>query len=88
VKVTVTGWSNKRLQHPEHKRGGEILLENLREKIETLQKEKAALLAEMKRLNEKAEVRAHELENEVATLRKEVKALEKLLDSRSDNGRM
>ena len=62
------------------------MLENLREKIETLQKEKAALLAEMKRLNEKAEVRARELENEVAALRKEVKALEKLLDSRSDNG--
>jgi len=55
------------------------LLRNLREKIETLEKEKADLLAEIENLKEKGEAKARELENEVAMLRKEVKALEKLL---------
>jgi len=56
------------------------LLRNLREKIETLEKEKAGLLADIESLKEKGEAKAHELENEVTTLRKEVKALEKLLN--------
>ena len=56
------------------------LLRNLREKIETLEKEKAGLLAEIESLKEKGEAKAHELENEVTTLRREVRALEKLLN--------
>jgi len=56
------------------------LLRNLREKIEKLEKEKAGLLAEIESLKEKGETKALELENEVTTLRKEVKALEKLLN--------
>ena len=56
------------------------LLGNLREKIETLEKEKAGLLAEIESLKEKGEAKAHELENEVTMLRKEVKTLEKLLN--------
>ena len=56
------------------------LLRNLREKIETLEKEKAGLLAEIESLKERSEAKARELENEVIVLRKEVKALEKLLN--------
>jgi len=56
------------------------LLRNLRKKIETLEKEKAGLLAEIEGLKEKGEARARELEGEVTVLRKEVKALEKLLN--------
>ncbi len=56
------------------------LLRNLRKKIETLEKEKADLLAEIESLKEKAREKARELESEVTTLRKEVKALEKLLN--------
>jgi uncharacterized protein (UPF0335 family) len=52
----------------------------LRKKIETLEKEKAGLLAEIDSLKEKGEAKAHGLENEVTMLRKEVKALEKLLN--------
>jgi len=56
------------------------LLKNLRKKIETLEKEKAALLAEIEGLKERGEAKARELENEVVVLRKEVKALETLLN--------
>jgi predicted nucleic acid-binding Zn-ribbon protein len=56
------------------------LLRNLGEKIEKLEKEKAGLLAEIERLKGKGEAKAQELENEVTTLRKEVKALENLLN--------
>ena len=56
------------------------LLRNLREKIETLEKEKAGLLTEIKNLKEKGEAKARDLENEVTKLRKEVKALEELLN--------
>jgi uncharacterized protein YlxW (UPF0749 family) len=58
------------------------LLRNLRKKIETLEKEKAGLLAEIDGLKEKGEAKAHELENEVTILRKEVKTLEKLLNAK------
>jgi len=61
------------------------LLRNLREKIETLEKEKAGLLAEIENLKEKGETKARELENEVTVLRKEVKALEKLLNVKEKN---
>jgi uncharacterized protein (UPF0335 family) len=56
------------------------LLRNFSEKIEKLEKEKAGLLAEIESLKGKGEAKAQELENEVTTLRKEVKALEKLLN--------
>jgi len=61
------------------------LLGNLRKKIETLEKEKAGLLAEIEGLKEKGEAKAGELENEVTMLRKEVKALEKLLNVKEKN---
>jgi hypothetical protein len=51
----------------------------IHEKIENLEKEKASLLAEMKGLKEKGEVRADKLVNEVADLKEEVEALRKLL---------
>lgn len=56
------------------------LLRNLGEKIEKLEKEKAGLLAEIESLKGKCEAKTQELENEVSILRKEVKALEKLLN--------
>jgi uncharacterized protein (UPF0335 family) len=56
------------------------LLRNFSEKIERLEKEKAGLLAEIESLKGKGEAKAQELENEVTMLRKEVKALEKLLN--------
>lgn len=56
------------------------LARNLRGKIEKLEKEKAGLLAEIENLNEKGEAKARELENEVTMLKKEVKALERLLN--------
>lgn len=57
------------------------LLQNLRKKIETLEKEKADLLAEIQSLKEKGEAKARELEKEVIVLRKEVKALETLFNT-------
>ena len=56
------------------------LLRNLRKKIETLEEEKAGLLTEIESLKGKVKARARELENEVTTLRTEVKELEKLLN--------
>lgn len=56
------------------------ILIDLRKKIETLQKEKAGLLVEIDGLKEKGEAKARELENEVTILKKEVKALENLLN--------
>lgn len=56
------------------------LLRNLREKIETLEKEKASLLTEIESLKQKGKAKARELENEVTMLKKEVKALETLLN--------
>jgi len=58
------------------------LLRKLRKKIETLEKEKAGLLAEIESLKEKGEAKACELENEVTMLRKEVEALETLFDTK------
>ena len=57
------------------------LLQNLRKKIETLEKEKTDLLAEIEILKEKGEAKARELEKEVIVLRKEVKALETLFNT-------
>ena len=55
-------------------------IRHLREKIEKLEKEKSGLLSRIENLKEKGEVKARELENELTTLRKEVKTLEKLLN--------
>ena len=57
------------------------LLQDLRKKIETLEKEKTDLLAEIEILKEKGEAKARELEKEVIVLRKEVKALETLFNT-------
>lgn len=62
------------------------LARNLREKIEMWEKEKTSLLAEIESLKEKGEAKVQELESDVAMLRREVKALEKLLKIRG-NGR-
>ena len=58
------------------------LHKNLIKKIETLEQEKAALLAEIESLKEKGEAKARNLEKEVITLRKEVKALETLFNTK------
>jgi hypothetical protein len=56
-----------------------LTLTNLREKIKTLEIEKASLMTEIENLREKAEQRATILENEVGTLREEVRSLKELL---------
>jgi len=53
------------------------------EKIEKLKTEKANLLAEIKSIEEQGEFTAQNLENEVTSLKKEVKALKKLLNNQS-----
>jgi uncharacterized protein (UPF0335 family) len=55
---------------------------NLIKKIETLEQEKAALLVEIESLKEKGEAKARNLEKEVISLRKEVKALETLFNTK------
>jgi len=54
-------------------------LGSLREKIEKLEIEKADFLAEIEKLRKVGEKKASALEEEVATLRKEVKSLKELL---------
>ena len=56
-------------------------LSTLREKINTLEMERSALLAEAEELRKVAQTRADALENEVSQLRQEIKALKELLDS-------
>jgi len=56
-------------------------LGNLREKIEKLEGEKAGLLADIEKLRKAGEEKAKALEEELATLRKEVKSLKELLGS-------
>jgi len=63
-----------------------LMLRNLRAKIEAQEREKSGLSPEIQSLIKRDEARAHELENEVAALRKEVKVLEKLLDMREKPG--
>jgi len=55
-------------------------LRDLREKIATLESEKANLLAELEELKEKAETKAISLEEEVAQLREEAESLKEMLD--------
>ena len=54
-------------------------LRSLREKIEKLESEKADLLGEIEKLRKVGAGKASALEEEVSTLRKEVKSLKKLL---------
>lgn len=56
-----------------------LTLTNLREKIKTLEIEKASLMTEIENLRKVAEARADTLENEVGTLREEVRSLKDLL---------
>ena len=57
-----------------------VTLKNLREKIETLEDEKARLLEEVKELRREAEGKAVALECEVAVLREEAESLRKMLE--------
>ena len=57
-----------------------VTLKNLREKIETLEDEKARLLEEIKELRKEAEGKAVALECEVAVLREEAESLRKMLE--------
>jgi DNA repair exonuclease SbcCD ATPase subunit len=60
---------------------GELMqtLMNLREKINTLETERASLMVEIVKLRKVAESRIEALESEVGTLRDEVKSLRELL---------
>jgi len=60
---------------------GELMqtLMNLREKIMTLETERASLMAEIGKLRKVAESRVEALESEVGTLRDEVRSLRELL---------
>lgn len=60
---------------------GELMqtLMNLREKINTLETERASLMVEIEKLREVAESRVDALESEVSMLRNEVKSLRDLL---------
>ena len=55
-------------------------LMNLREKIKTLENERANLMTEIENLRKLAESRANALEDEVVTLREEAKSLRDLLE--------
>lgn len=55
-------------------------LMNLREKIKTLENERANLMTEIENLRKVAESRANALEDEVDTLREEVRSLRDLLE--------
>jgi archaellum component FlaC len=60
---------------------GELMqtLKNLREKIKTLETERANLMIEIEKLKKVAESRVSALESEVSMLREEVKSLRELL---------
>jgi hypothetical protein len=60
---------------------GELMqtLMNLREKINTLETERASLMGEIEKLRKVAESRVDALESEVSTLRNDVKSLRDLL---------
>ncbi len=54
-------------------------LKELREKIQTLETQRAQLLAEIESLRKAAETRATTLENELAQMREDAKALREML---------
>ena len=59
-------------------------LKTLREKIRTLETERAGLMVEIEKLKKVAESRADALENEVSQLREEIKSLRELLGSNEE----
>jgi predicted RNase H-like nuclease (RuvC/YqgF family) len=65
---------------------GELMqtLINLREKINTLETERASLMIEIEKLRKVAESRVNALESEVGSLRDEVKSLRDLLGYREE----
>ena len=65
---------------------GELMqtLKNLREKIKTLETERANLMIEVEKLKKIADSKLNTLESEVNTLREQVKALTDLLDYAED----
>ena len=56
------------------------MLGDLREKIEKLKDERAELLEEIKELKRAGEIKASNLEEEIASLREEVESLKEMLD--------
>jgi len=58
-----------------------LSLKEMREKIETLEEEKAQLLEDVKSLRKEAEGKAISLECEVAVLREEAESLKKMLNT-------
>jgi len=58
-----------------------LSLKGIREKIETLEDEKAQLLEDVKSLRNEAEGKAISLECEVAVLREEAESLKKMLNT-------
>ena len=58
-----------------------LSLKEMREKIETLENEKAQLLEDVKSLRNEAEGKAISLECEVAVLREEAESLKKMLNT-------
>jgi regulator of replication initiation timing len=59
-------------------------LKTLREKIRTLETERAGLMVEIEKLKKVAESRADALENEVNQLREEIKKWDDLMESKDD----
>jgi chromosome segregation ATPase len=59
-------------------------LKTLREKIRTLETERAGLMAEIEQLKKAAESRADALESEVNQLREEIKSLKELVSSNEE----
>lgn len=62
-------------------------LKNLREKIKTLETERANLMIEVEKLKKIADSKLNTLESEVNTLREQVKALADLLDYAEETGK-
>jgi len=67
---------------------GELMqtLKNLREKIRTLETERANLMVEIEELKKMAESKVNALESEVGMLREEVKSLKELLGYSEETG--
>ena len=57
-----------------------VTLKDLRERIESLENEKAKLLEEVENLRKDAEEKAAALECELAVLREEAESMKKILD--------
>jgi chromosome segregation ATPase len=60
------------------------LAEDLRERIESLERERARLLGELEGIKDQLNTKANSLESEVDRLRKEKEMLQRLMDTPSD----